>query len=457
MKISIETTTNLGRRLTISVPSETFEDRISARLIDAAKQVRLPGFRAGKVPMKEVRRRYGRSVRTEVASELMQSSFVEAIGQESLSPAGAPKLDVVKMDPGIDLEFTATFEVFPNVTLGDFGKVSVKRPEADITDADLDAMIEKLRQQRATMEPVDRAAAEGDQAKVDFNGTKDGAPFAGGDGEDVTFMLGQGQMIADFDTNCVGLAAGESTQFEAVFPEDYQAEEMQGATVTFSVTMKEVAQQKVPELDGDFFKEFGVEDGTLESFRTEVRSNMARELDSAVKNQLKTQVLDELQGLHDLQLPESLITQEIGALKQKMMQQLQMYGSNQAMPELDDALFRDEAEKRVAVGLVLNEIINVHEIEAEADRVRERIDSIAQPYADPAQVVNYYYGNPEQLQQIEMAVIEDQVIDRVLESAKIESVSASYDAVLAGTAIAPPETSSDDSTDEQSSASGASE
>lgn len=457
MNISIETTANLGRRLTISIPSETFEERISARLTDAAKQVRLPGFRAGKVPMKEVRRRYGRSVRTEVASELMQSSFVEAINQESLSPAGAPKLDVVKMDPGIDFEFTATFEVFPNVTLGDFSKVSVKRPEADITDADLDAMIEKLRQQRATMEPVDRPAAAGDQAKVDFKGTRDGEPFPGGEGEDVTFMLGQGQMIADFDSNCAGLSAGESTQFDAVFPDDYQAEDLQGATVTFAVTMKEVAEQKVPELDGDFFKEFGVEDGTPESFRTEVRSNMERELDTAVKNQLKTQVLDELQGLHDLQLPESLVEQEIGALKQKMMQQLQMYGTNQAMPDLDDALFRDEAQKRVAVGLVLNEIINTHEIEADADKVRERIESIAQPYADPTQVVNYYYGNPEQLQQIEMAVIEDQVIDRVLESAKIESVSASYDEVLAGTAIAPPQTGEGDASDEQNSASGASE
>ena len=405
MKISIETTANLGRRLTISVPSETFEDRISARLNDAAKQVRLPGFRAGKVPMKEVRRRYGRSVRTEVAGELMQSSFVEAIGQEKLSPAGAPKLDVVKMDPGIDFEFTATFEVFPNITLGDFSKVSVKRPEAAIGEPEIDAMIEKLRQQRATMEPVTRAAADGDQAKVDFKGMKDGEPFAGGEGEDVTFVLGQGQMIGDFDSNCVGLAAGESTEFEAVFPDDYQAEELQGQSVTFAVTMKEVSEQKVPELDGEFFKEFGIEDGTEASFRAEVRSNMARELDTAVQNQVKTQVLDELQSLHDVQLPESLITQEIGALKQKMMQQLQMYGTNQAMPDLDDALFQDEAEKRVAVGLVLNEIINVHQIEADADKVRDRIDTIAQPYADPAQVVNYYYGNAEQLQQIEMAVI----------------------------------------------------
>jgi len=306
------------------------------------------------------------------------------------------------------------------------------------------------------MVPVSRPAAEGDQAKVDFKGTKDGEPFAGGEGEDVTFMLGQGQMIADFDTNCVGLSAGEATQFDAVFPDDYQAEEMQGATVTFNVTMKEVSEQQVPELDGDFFKEFGVEDGTQDSFRAEVRSNMARELDTAVQNQLKTQVLDELQVLHDVQLPESLITQEIGALKQKMMQQLQMYGTNQAMPELEDGLFRDEAEKRVAVGLVLNEIINVHSIEADADKVRERIESMAQSYADPTQVVNYYYGNPEQLQQIEMAVIEDQVIDRVLDSAKIETVSAGYDAVLAGTAIAPPETSSESSTDDESSASGAS-
>lgn len=435
MNISIETTTNLERRLTISVPSETFESQITDRLASAAKQVRLPGFRAGKVPMKEVRRRFGPSVRAEVAGELMQSSFMDAISQEEFSPAGPPSLEVVKMDPGIDFEFTATFEVFPNVTVGDLSKIEVRRPNASVTEADIDAMAEKLRNQRATWEPVERAAAEGDQVKVDFCGRKDGELFPGGEGEGIEFEIGAGQMIEDFDSNARGMAAGETKTFDATFPDDYQAEDLKGQTVSFEITMQEVRERKVPALDEEFFKAFGVEAATEEAFRSEVRSNMEREMATAITNTVKGQVLDELARLNTVQLPESLVAKEIQALKQKMMQQLQMYGSNQQFPGFDDDLFRDEAEKRVTVGLLLNEITNLADIEADAEKVRARIETIAEPYAQPEQVVNYYYSNPEQLQQIEMAVIEDQVIDHILESAKIDPIEATYESVVAGTAI----------------------
>jgi len=449
MNISIETTTNLERRLTISVPSETFEGQITERLSSAAKQVRLPGFRAGKVPLKEVRRRFGPSVRAEVAGELMQSSFMEAITEEEFAPAGPPSLEVVKMDPGIDFEFTATFEVFPNVAVGDLSQIEVTRPTATITEADIDTMAEKLREQRASWEPVERAAAEGDQVKIDFKGMKDGEVFPGGEGEGVEFEIGAGQMIEDFDTNARGLSAAESKSFEATFPEDYQAEDLQGQTVTFDVTMQEVRERKIPALDEEFFKEFGVEDGTEAGFRKEVRSNMEREMATAVTNAVKGQVLDEVTRLHSVQLPDTLVAKEIEALKEKMMQQLQMYGSNQALPGFDDDLFRDEAEKRVTVGLVLNEITNTADIEADADKVRERIESIAEPYAQPEQVVNYYYSNEEQLQQIQMAVIEDQVIDHILESAKIEELEATYESVVAGTAIPVQDEASDAASDEE--------
>jgi len=350
MNISIETTTNLERRLTISVPSETFEGQITQRLSSAAKQVRLPGFRNGKVPMKEVRRRFGPSVRAEVAGELMQSSFMEAITEESFSPAGPPSLEVVKMDPGIDFEFTATFEVFPSVTLGDLSKIAVKRPAATITEADIDAMATKLQEQRAGWEPVERGAAEGDQVKVDFRGTRDGVEFPGGQGEGIEFEIGTGQMIEDFDSNARGLAAGDNKTFEATFPDNYQAEELQGQTVTFELTMQEVSERKVPELDEAFIREFGVEEGTLEAFRAQVRDNMTREMESAITNVVKGQVLDELTELHEVQLPATLVAKEIEALKQRMLQQLQMYGNNQELPGFEDDLFRDEAEKRVTVG-----------------------------------------------------------------------------------------------------------
>ena len=352
------------------------------------------------------------------------------------------------MDPGIDFEFTATFEVFPSITVGDLSKIAVKRPAATITEDDIDAMATKLRDQRAGWEAVARGAAEGDQVKVDFRGTRDGVEFPGGQGEGIEFEIGAGQMIEDFDANARGLVAGDSKTFEATFPDNYQAEDLQGQTVTFELTMQEVSERKVPELDEVFIKEFGVEEGTVEAFRSQVRDNMTREMESAINNTVKGQVLDELTALHEVQLPATLVAKEIEALKQRMMQQLQMYGNDQELPGFDDDLFRDEAEKRVTVGLVLNEITNAAEIEADAEAVRARIDSIAASYPQPEQVVNYYYSSEEQLQQIQMAVIEDQVIDHILESATIETIEATYESVVAGTAVPQPEKETETDTDQ---------
>jgi len=436
MQISIETTSALERRLTISLPSESFEEEITQRLQKTAGQVRLPGFRPGKVPLKEVRRRFGPAVRAEVAGELMQSSFAEAIQQESLAPAGAPNLEVVKMDPGIDFEFTATFEVYPPVQLADLSDVEVKSPHAEITDQDLDDMVERLREQRKTWEPVDQPAADGLQVKVDFVGSRDGEPFPGGSGEDVTFVVGQGQMIDDFDAGVKGLSAGDSTRFDATFPEDYQSEELRGQTVQFEVTVKEVAAERLPEVDDEFLKSFGVDDGDRERFQREVRDNMQREMDSAARNQVKTQVMKALETRHDLQLPAAMVGREIEALKQQMLGQFQQYGGGQPPAiDLPDDLFREDAERRVKLGLVVNEIVESGGLKPDPERVRERVETLAAGYAEPQQVVSYYYANPEQLQQIEMSVLEDQVVDRVLEQVQVLDVESSYSDIISGRAV----------------------
>ncbi len=439
MQISIETMTGLERRLTISVPSETFEAQISDRLGEAARQVRLPGFRPGKVPLREVRRRFGPAVRAEVAGELMQSSFVEAVQQEELSPAGSPSLEVVKMDPGIDFEFTATFEVFPSVELADLSKATVKKPEAEISDDDLETMIERLREQRKGWEAVERGAQEGDKVTLDFVGKIDDEAFDGGSGEDMSFEVGAGQMIADFDEGVRGLAAGDDGEFAATFPEDYGNEDLQGQTATFAVTIKQVEAPTVPELDDEFFTAFGVEEGGLEAFRDEVRGNMQRELEAAVSNQLKSQVMDELHKLHSVQLPKAMVAQEIQNQKQQMLQQFQMYGQNGQAPDIDlpDDLFTEQAERRVSVGLIVNEIVSSAGLEADDERVKERVETLAAGYADPSQVVSYYYSNPEQLREIEMAVLEDQVVDHILEQATVEVVPSNYSDVISGAAIAP--------------------
>ncbi len=440
MQISIETTSGLERRLTISVPSETFEDQITSRLGKAAGQVRLPGYRPGKIPLKEIRRRYGPSVRAEVAGELMQSSFVEAIQREELAPAGSPSLQVLKMDPGLDFEFTATFEVFPLVELADLGKVVVKQPQADITESDVAEMIEQLREQRKTWASVERPSQDADQVTLDFSGTIDGEAFAGGAGEDVVFVVGAGQMIEDFDKGVRGLTVAEAAEFGATFPEDYQTEELRGKTASFSVTVKKVEESELPELNDEFFKGFDVADGGMEAFREEILANMQRELDAALNNQLKTQVMDQLHTLHTLQLPSAMISREIEVLKNQMLQQFQMYGQGKGAPDIDlpDDLFQEQAERRVAVGLIVNEVVSSANLEPAADRVKERIETMAAGYAEPQQVINHYYGNAEQLQQIEMAVLEDQVVDHILDQANVEIIAASYSAVINGSASAPP-------------------
>jgi trigger factor len=437
MHISIETTAGLERRLTISVPSETFEHKITERLGEAAGRVRIPGFRPGRIPMKEVRRRFGQAVRVEVAGELMQSTFFNAVEQEALTPAGQPSLQVVRMEPGNDFEFTATFEVFPQVELANLTRAEVKRPVAEITDADIDQMIERLREQRKDWEAVERAAADGDRVTVDFIGRQDGEPFEGGSGEDTQFVVGAGQMIEDFDRGVRGLAAGATGSFEATFPDDYRATNLAGKTVTFEVTVKAVEAPVLPALDDAFFKEFGVEEGGLAAFRADVRGNMQRELEEAVRGQLKSQVMDQLQALHRVQLPRVMIERETQNLRQQMMEQFRMYGA-QGQPELPPELFREQAERRVTVGLVVNEIISSAKLSADPARVRARIERMAEGYAEPQQVINWYYGNREQLEQIEMAVLEDAVVDHVLESAKIEEVPCSYQDAVAGRAVKAP-------------------
>jgi trigger factor len=440
VQISIETMTGLERRMTISVPSQAFEGQVTDRLGKAADQVKLPGFRPGKVPMKEVRRRYGPSVRAEVAGELMQSTFFAAIREEDLVPAGSPSLEVVKMDPGIDFEFTATFEVFPLVELADLSGLNIQNPAAQIGDGDIDAMVERLREQRQTWEPADGPCADGHQVTVDFTGSIDGEPFDGGQGEGVTFVVGGGQMIEDFDRGVLGLSAGAEGDFDAVFPDDYSSEELQGKTAKFHVKVTEVSVSQQPELDDEFFRGFGVEEGGLSAFRDDVRGNMQREMDAAILNQVKTQVMDQLHALHTIQQPQAMIKSEIDALKQQMLQQFQMYGANQAQPELPDELFTEQAERRVSVGLIVKEIVGRAELEADTERVKARIDTLAEQYDDPQQVVNWYYSNQEQLQQIEMAVLEEQVVEHVLDAATVVEVASNYEEIIAGNAVKTAET-----------------
>lgn len=431
MQVSVETTSGLERRLTVGVPAEKVDSAVEGKLQEAQKNVRLDGFRPGKVPMREVKRRFGSAVRNEVLADVMREAFIEAVEQEKLQPAGMPGFEATRNEAGQDLEFVATFEVYPDVELSAFDSIEVEKPQAEVTDADVDTMIETLRQQRAQFEEVDRAAESGDRVNIDFKGLKDGEAFDGGSAEGQNLELGSGQMIPGFEDGIVGMKKGDEKVLELTFPEDYHAEELKGAAVQFAVTLHKVEGQQLPKLDEEFFAKYGVEEGGEETFRSEIKANMERELKNAIKSRVKTAVLDKVVEAHEsLQIPASLIDNEIVALKRQALQQYGMGGQDVDLNMLPNDMFQDQAKRRVALGLILSEVVKSQSLTADADKVRAMVEEIASTYQEPKEVIDYYYSNQEQLQGIESAVLEDQVVEILLEKAKVVETASTYEGVL---------------------------
>jgi trigger factor len=434
MQVSIETTSGLERRLTVGVPAERVDGEVDTRLQKAAKNVRLPGFRPGKVPMKVMRQRFGAGVRQEVLGEVMSQSFQEAVVQENLRPAGQPNIEPRNLEAGKDLEYIATFEVFPEVDLVEMSGFDIERPVAEVTDADVDNIIEVFRKQQGEWETVERPAAEGDKVNIDYAGTRDGEPFEGGSAEGSDLELGSGRMIPGFEDGIVGMSAGEQKTLSLTFPEDYHAEELKGAAVEFNVTLNSVSEMQMAPLDEKLFASYGVEEGGEEQFRTEVADNMARELRNAVQARVKQQVMDAVVDAHAaLEVPRALISQEVDAMRGQMFQQFGGAGA----PDMDlksllpDEMFEENAERRVKLGLILSEMIVKHELKADPDKVREAIEEMASTYEQPEEVVNWYYSNQEQLSAVESKVLEDSVVEKLLDSANMIDKECSYQDALA--------------------------
>ncbi|MCU5784816.1 trigger factor protein [Alcanivorax balearicus MACL04] len=411
--------------MTVGVPADKVDQAVEGKLREAQKNIRLDGFRPGKVPLREVKRRFGAAVRNEVLADVMRESFLEAVEKENLQPAGLPGFEATRNEGGQDLEFVATFEVFPEVELADLSTIEVEKPVAEITDADVDEMIETLRTQRSDFAEVDRAAEQGDRVNIDYKGLKDGEAFEGGSAEGQNLELGSGSMIPGFEDGIVGMKAGEEKDIDVTFPEEYHSEELKGQAVVFQIKVNKVEAKALPEVDAEFMKAFGVEDGDLETFKTEVRNNMERELKNAVSGKVKEQTMDGLAKLHEFDLPAALIKQEVDRMRQQMVQQ---FGGGQQFDAsmLPEELFRDQAERSVRLGLVVRAILEKNDLKPDADRVKARVEEIAAQYEQPQELINWVYNNPQQLQQIEGAVLEDQVVDLVLEGAKVEEKTMSY-------------------------------
>ena len=426
MQVSIESSTGLERQLKIGVPADKIEQEVTARLEKATKTVSIKGFRKGKVPLRVVKQHYGKGVRQEVVGEVVNSSFYEAIQQEDLRPVGQPRIDDLKDSEGQDLEYTAIFEVYPEVKLADISKVKISRPSADVNDADVETMIEVLRNQQATFEASEKPSEDGDQLNIDFVGTHKKEEFAGGSAEGQDLVLGSNSMIPGFEDGLVGLSAGEETVLKLKFPKDYHAEELKGKAVQFAVKVNAVSSKQMPELNDEFFKIYGVEEGGEAKFREDVQGNMERELRNAIRTKVKNRVMNQLFDLNKVALPEALVSNEITQLKQQMVQQ---FGGGQQidLSMLPDDMFKEKAERRAALGVIVSELVKVEEMTPNEEQVRARVDEIASTYEQPREVVDYYYSKPELLSSVEAVVLEDQVTELVLSKAKVKEEAVSYE------------------------------
>jgi len=422
MEVTVESTGTLERRMRVELPIAPIEQQIDTRLKSVGRTAKIKGFRPGKVPAKVVRQRYGKQVREEVLGEVLQKSYSQAVTQEQLNPAGGPKIETEDGD-GKTFSFTATFEVMPEVVLKDLEKIKIEMPEVSIGDEDVDDMLMNLRKQKATWEAVDRKSAEGDRVTIDFVGKLKGEVFPGGEGKDYPVVLGAGQMLPDFEKGLVGVMADDETTFKVKFPKEYHSDDLAGKAAEFTINVHRVEAEVLPELNDEFAEMFNVTEGGLEQFMKDVRENMERESDQKSKGDLREQVMNGLLDANPLDIPNTLKHEEMHALQREAMQRLGIEDAEQA-PPLDN--FSEAAEKRVALGLLLRQVIVDKELKADEALIRARVEELCAGYENADDMVNMYLGDPKVMQQIEPMVVEQQAINWIIEHGKSKAKKISF-------------------------------
>ena len=427
MQVSVENAQGLERTLKISVPSDRVEGEIQKRLKSMAPRVKISGFRPGKVPFSVIQKRYGGQVRQEVVGEVINSSFFEAVAKENMRPAGMPKIES-QNDNNDGFEFTASFEVYPEIEIKDVDKIKIERDKADILDTDIDKMVQKLREQRSEWRTVDRPAKDGDRLNTDYRGTVDGEVFDGGEGSDLSITLGSKGMIEGFEAGLVGASVGDTVEMDLKFPDPYHGKELAGKDVHFSVTIKTIEEPVLPEINEEFAKSFGIEDGDVEKLRADLKKNMQRELENTIRSKVRNKVMDQLLEKIQFEVPNAMIEQEAQRLVKQM--QDQMKGGAAASAELKSDGFKDQAKRRVSLGLILAEIIKINDIKAAPEKVRAEIQGIASAYGEPDQVLQWYYQDKNRLQEVESVVLENEVIDWVLETAQVTDNMTTFDEIM---------------------------
>ena len=427
MQVSVEQTGALERRMEVSVPKERVEQAVDKRLQQVSRTAKLKGFRPGKVPLKVIQQQFGAQVRQEVVGDLMQSSFAEAVTQQKLSPATGPRIEPIAIAAGEDLKYRAIFEVFPEITLKNVEGLEVARPVAEVTEADIDAMVENLRAQRPKFNAVERESREGDRVTMDFVGLLDGAEFEGSKGNDVAVLLGSGRMLKGFEAGIAGMKAGEERKIDVRYADDYHNKALAGRTASFDVQMKKVEEKSLPDLDDEFCREYGVTEGGIAQMRSEVADNMRRELETNVRARLKQQLLDKLFDANPVEVPKSLVDAQV---REMQIESARRMGAKDASQVPPPEPFVEPARRRVALGMLVGELIKTRGITLDRGRVESRLADVAGGYPDPSSVLKAYRQNAEAMRQVENMVLEDQVVDYLLARAKVSDQPATFKEVM---------------------------
>lgn len=428
MQVTVENVSELGRKMTITVEDANIEQAVQKRLVSIRPNVKMAGFRPGKVPMTMVAKTHGPAARREVIDQLVQESMREAFAQEKVNPANTPNIDSMK-EEGSALIYTLNYEIFPELDSVNLDKLKLEKTVAQVSDEDVDNMLETLREQRATWEPLKRAAKEEDGVTIDFVGRIDGEEFQGGKGKDVLVVIGNGSMLPEFEQQLVGVKADQETTITMTFPEDYRAEQLRGKTAEFAVTVKQVAKKKLPKLDKEFAEVCGVEAGVA-ALKKEVRANMERELSSTLKAANKRKAMDAVAENNDITLPEAPVEREARYLMEQAKNNLRQQGVKVEGLPFEVETFKESAEKRVKLSLLIGKIISDNGIKPDEAKVKEAIDAIAASYEDPEDVVNYYMTNQDKLSEIQMMVVEDAVVEWIYDHVKVTESTSSFSEVM---------------------------
>jgi trigger factor len=423
MQVSVESTGSLERRIEVSVPKEQIEQAVDERLKKVSRTAKLKGFRPGKAPIKVIRQQFGAQVRQEVVGDLVQSTFTKAVTEAKLVPVTGPRIEPIANAPGEDLKYRAIFEVFPEVKLGKVEGLPVNRPVAEVTHADIEAMVQNLREQRPKFEAVDRASREGDRVTMDFQGQLDGKGFEGSEGKDVAVILGAGRMLKDFENGITGVKAGDEKQVAVAYPAEYHNKDLAGRTADFSVQVKKVEEKQLPPLDDEFCREYGVTEGGIEQLLSEVADNMRRELQANVHTRLKQQLFDRFIEANPVDAPKALVDQQVRDMQVDTARRIGAKDASQVPPP--DA-FVEPARRRVALGLLVSELVKTAGLQLDRARVEARLAELAATYPDPDAILGAYRQNPDAMRQVENMVMEDQVVDYLLERAKVTDQPSTF-------------------------------